>query len=580
MSKGESANKPNEDATAGDFIRTMIEEDLENNKHGGRVATRFPPEPNGYLHIGHAKSICLNFGVANQYNGTCNLRFDDTNPTKESVEYVNSIKEDVRWLGFDWEEREYYASNYFDRLYEFAVELIKNGLAYVDSLTADEIRAHRGTLTEPGKESPYRDRPMEENLDLFARMKAGEFADGTHVVRAKIDMAHPNLLMRDPTLYRIRKAHHHRTGDKWCIYPMYDFTHCLSDSIEHITHSLCTLEFENNRALYDWVLDHLDVPSRPEQTEFARLNLGYTVLSKRKLIELVDNGHVSGWDDPRMPTISGLRRRGYPPEAIRNFCDRIGIAKRDSIVDMALLEYSVREHLNVVAPRYMGVLRPLKLVIENYPDDQVEELDFINNPERPEDGTRKVPFSKVLYIEQDDFREVPFRKYFRLAPGREVRLRYAYLVTCTDFVKDEATGEILEVRCTYDPETRGGNAPDGRKVKGTIHWVSAAHALESDVRRYDYLFKEHNPANVDAGGHFSDHLNPESLEVLTDCKLEPSLADIEPGSRFQFERLGYFCADEKDSTPGKPVFNRTVTLRDTWAKIEKARKAAEQSKKK
>jgi len=578
MSKGESANKPNEDATAGDFIRTMIEEDLENNKHGGRVATRFPPEPNGYLHIGHAKSICLNFGVANQYKGTCNLRFDDTNPTKESVEYVNSIKEDVRWLGFDWEEREYYASNYFDRLYEFAVELIKNGLAYVDSLTADEIRAHRGTLTEPGKEGPYRDRPMEENLDLFARMKAGEFADGTHVVRAKIDMAHPNLLMRDPTLYRIRKAHHHRTGDKWCIYPMYDFTHCLSDSIEHITHSLCTLEFENNRALYDWVLDHLDVPSRPEQTEFARLNLGYTVLSKRKLIELVDNGHVSGWDDPRMPTISGLRRRGYPPEAIRNFCDRIGIAKRDSIVDMALLEYSVREHLNVVAPRYMGVLRPLKLVIENYPDDRVEELDFINNPERPEDGTRKVPFSKVLYIEQDDFREVPFRKYFRLAPGREVRLRYAYLVTCTDFVKDEATGEILEVRCTYDPETRGGNAPDGRKVKGTIHWVSAAHALESEVRLYDYLFKEHNPSNVDAGGHFSDHLNPESLEVLTDCKLEPSLADIAPGSRFQFERLGYFCADTKESVPGKPVFNRTVTLRDTWAKIEKARKAAGKKK--
>jgi len=580
MSKGESANKPNDETTAGDFIRTMIEEDLENNKHGGRVATRFPPEPNGYLHIGHAKSICLNFGVANQYNGTCNLRFDDTNPTKESVEYVNSIKEDVRWLGFDWENREYFASDYFDRLYEFAVELIKKGLAYVDSLTADEIRAHRGTLTEPGQESPYRDRHMEESLDLFERMKAGEFADGTHVVRAKINMAHPNLLMRDPTIYRIRKAHHHRTGDKWCIYPMYDFTHCLSDSIEHITHSLCTLEFENNRALYDWVLDHLDVPSRPEQTEFARLNLGYTVLSKRKLIELVDNGHVSGWDDPRMPTISGLRRRGYPPEAIRNFCDRIGIAKRDSRVDMALLEYSVREYLNVVAPRYMGVLRPLKLVIENYPDDQVEELDFINNPERPEDGTRKVPFSKVLYIEQDDFREVPFRKYFRLAPGREVRLRYAYLVTCTDFVKDEATGEILEVRCTYDPDTRGGNAPDGRKVKGTIHWVSAAHALESEVRLYDYLFKEHNPSNVEAGGHFSDRLNPESLEVLTDCKLEPSLADIAPGSRFQFERLGYFCADEKESAPGKPVFNRTVTLRDTWAKIEKARKAAEQSKKK
>lgn len=580
MSKVEGAKTTGDDAASGDFIRTMIEEDLANDKHKGRVATRFPPEPNGYLHIGHAKSICLNFGVAKQYSGTCNLRFDDTNPTKESVEHVNSIKEDVRWLGFDWEDREYYASNYFDRLYEFAVELIAKGLAYVDSLTADQIREHRGTLTEPGKASPYRDRPVEENLDLFERMKAGEFADGTHVLRAKIDMAHPNLLMRDPTLYRIRKAHHHRTGDKWCIYPMYDFTHCLSDSIEHITHSLCTLEFENNRALYDWVLDHLNVPSRPEQTEFARLNLGYTVLSKRKLIELVDQGHVSGWDDPRMPTISGLRRRGYPPEAIRNFCDRIGIAKRDSIVDMALLEYSVREHLNVVAPRHMGVLRPLKLVIENYPDDQVEELDFINNPERPEDGTRKVPFSKVLYIEQDDFREVPFRKYFRLAPGREVRLRYAYLVTCTDFVKDEATGEILEVRCTYDPETRGGNAPDGRKVKGTIHWVSAAHALEAEVRLYDYLFKAHNPSTIAEGGHFSDHLNPESLEVLADCKLEPCLADIEPGSRFQFERLGYFCADAKESTPGKPVFNRTVTLRDTWARIEKARKAAEQSKKK
>ncbi len=577
MSKAETGKK---ESTPVDFIRTIIEKDIENNKNDGRVATRFPPEPNGYLHIGHAKSMCLNFGVATEYKGTCNLRFDDTNPTRESIEYVNSIKEDVRWMGFDWEDREFYASNYFDRLYEFAVELIKKGKAYVDSLTADEIRAHRGTLTEPGMESPFRDRPVEENLDLFASMKAGEFADGTHVLRAKIDMASPNMILRDPTLYRIRKAHHHRTGDKWCIYPMYDFTHCLSDSLEGITHSLCTLEFENNRPLYDWVLDNLDTPSRPEQTEFARLNLGYTILSKRKLIELVENGHVSGWDDPRMPTISGLRRRGYPPQAIRNFCDRIGIAKRDSIVDMALLEYSIREYLNAIAPRVMGVLRPLKVVIENYPEDQVEELDFINNPERPEDGSRKVPFSRELYIEQDDFREVPFRKYFRMAPGREVRLRYAYLVTCTDFIKDEQTGEIVELRCTYDPETRGGSAPDGRKVKGTIHWVSAAHALTAEVRLYDYLFALHNPADIKEGGHFSDNLNPNSLEVLTDCKLEPGLADMQPGSRCQFERLGYFCADSKDSRPGKPVFNRIVTLRDTWARIEKARKATEQSKKK
>jgi glutaminyl-tRNA synthetase len=580
MSKAETDKTGKEDSTSVDFIRTIIETDLENNKNDGRVATRFPPEPNGYLHIGHAKSMCLNFGVAAEYKGTCNLRFDDTNPTKESVEFVNSIKEDVRWMGFDWEDREYYASNYFDRLYEFAVELIKKESAYVDSLTADEIREYRGTLTEPGKESPHRNRPVEENLDLFERMKRGEFDDGTHVLRAKIDMANPNMLMRDPTIYRIRKATHHRTGDKWCIYPMYDFTHCLSDSLEGITHSLCTLEFENNRAIYDWVLDQVDTPCHPQQTEFARLNLGYTILSKRKLIELVENKHVSGWDDPRMPTISGLRRRGYPPRAIRNFCDRIGIAKRDSIVDMALLEFSVREHLNAIAPRVMGVLRPLKVVIENYPEDRVEELDFINNPERPEDGTRKVPFSRVLYVEQDDFREVPFRKYFRLAPGREVRLRYAYFITCTDFIKDEQTGEIIELRCTYDPETRGGSAPDGRKVKGTIHWVSAAHAVTAEVRLYDYLFAAHNPSAVKEGGHFSDNLNPNSLEILTDCKLEPSLADVQPGSRCQFERLGYFCADFKESRPGKPVFNRTVTLRDTWARIEKARKAAEEGKKK
>lgn len=580
MSKAETDKTGKKDSTSVDFIRTIIETDLENNKNDGRVATRFPPEPNGYLHIGHAKSMCLNFGVAAEYKGTCNLRFDDTNPTKESVEFVNAIKEDVRWMGFDWEDREYYASNYFDRLYEFAVELIKKEKAYVDSLTADEIREYRGTLTEPGKESPYRNRPVEENLELFEHMKNGDFEEGAHVLRAKIDMASPNMLLRDPTLYRIRKATHHRTGDKWCIYPMYDFTHCLSDSLEGITHSLCTLEFENNRPLYNWVLDNLDTPSRPEQTEFARLNLGYTVLSKRKLVELVENRHVSGWDDPRMPTISGLRRRGYPPRAIRNFCDRIGVAKRDSIVDMALLEYSVREYLNPIAPRVMGVLRPLKVVIDNYPEDQVEELDFINNPERPEDGTRKVPFSRVLYVEQDDFREVPFRKYFRLAPGREVRLRYAYFITCTDFIKNEQTGKIIELRCTYDPETRGGSAPDGRKVKGTIHWVSAAHAVTAEVRLYDYLFATHNPSAVKKGGHFSDNLNPNSLEILTDCKLEPSLADVQPGSRCQFERLGYFCADFKESRPGKPVFNRTVTLRDTWARIEKARKAAEEGKKK
>jgi glutaminyl-tRNA synthetase len=531
------------------------------------VATRFPPEPNGYLHIGHAKSICLNFGLAQSYHGTCNLRFDDTNPTKEEVEYVDSIKEDVRWLGFDWDDRLYYASDYFEQLFNLAVQLIQSGKAYVDSLSADEIREHRGTLTEPGKESPYRNRSIEENLDLFRRMRACEFEDGTHVLRAKIDMAHPNVLMRDPTLYRIRKAHHHRTGDTWCIYPMYDFTHCISDALECITHSVCTLEFENNRALYDWVLDQLDMECRPHQYEFARLNLTYTVLSKRKLIQLVTEGLVDGWDDPRMPTISGFRRRGYTPEAIRNFCDRIGVAKANSTVDIALLEHSIREDLNRRAPRMMGVLRPLKVVIDNYPEDQSEELEAVNNPEDPSAGTRKVPFSKVLYIEREDFMENPPKKFFRLAPGREVRLRYAYFITCHEVVKDPATGEVVELHCTYDPATKGGDAPDGRKVKATLHWVSAGHGVEAEVRLYDRFFTKENPDKKEDGKTFLDFINPNSLEVLTACKLEPALARVLPGSSVQFERLGYFCADSKDHAAGHPVFNRTVTLRDTWAKI-------------
>jgi glutaminyl-tRNA synthetase len=555
--------------TSTNFISVIIEKDLADNKNGGRVATRFPPEPNGYLHIGHAKSICLNFGLAKSYNGTCNLRFDDTNPTKEEVEYVDSIKEDVRWLGFDWEDRLYYASDYFGQLYNFAVQLIKAGKAYVDSLSADEIREYRGTLTEPGRESPYRDRSVEENLDLFNRMRAGEFDDGTHVLRAKIDMTHPNLLMRDPTLYRIRTAHHHRTGDAWCIYPMYDFTHCISDALECITHSICTLEFENNRALYDWVLDQLEMECRPHQYEFARLNLTYMVLSKRKLIQLVVEGLVSGWDDPRMPTISGFRRRGYTPEAIRNFCDRIGVAKANSTVDIALLEHSVREDLNRRAPRMMGVLRPLRVVIDNYPENQSEELEAINNPEDPSAGTRKVPFSRVLYIERDDFMENPPKKFFRLAPGREVRLRYAYFITCREVVKDPTTGEIIELRCTYDPATKGGDAPDGRKVKATLHWVSADHAVEAEVRLYDRFFTKENPDDKEDGKTFLDFINPDSLEVLTDCRLEPALAPVAPGSSVQFERLGYFCADSKDHRVNRPVFNRTVTLRDTWAKIAK-----------
>jgi glutaminyl-tRNA synthetase len=550
-----------------DFIRAIIAEDLKSGKHD-HIATRFPPEPNGYLHIGHAKSICLNFGVASENNGTCNLRFDDTNPTKEEMEYVEAIKSDVRWLGFDWGDREFYASDYFDRLYEFAVQLVKEGKAYVDSLSADEIRQYRGTLTTPGKESPYRNRSAEENLGLLEKMRAGKFEEGAHVLRAKIDMAAGNLNMRDPTIYRIKKASHHRTGDKWCIYPMYDWAHGQSDSIEGITHSLCTLEFEDHRPLYDWFVETLRLKNVPRQIEFARLNLSYTVMSKRILLKLVEEGHVNGWDDPRMPTIVGMRRRGYPPAAIRNFADRIGVAKRDSTVDVALLEHAVREELNQRAPRVMGVLRPLKVVIENYPEDQVEELEAINNPEDVSAGTRKVPFTKVLYIEQDDFREDPPKKFFRLAPGREVRLRYAYFIKCEDFVKDEKTGEVLELRCTYDPQTRGGSAPDGRKVKGTLHWVSAQHALEAEVRLYDRLFVKEDPMDTEEGKAFIDYINPNALEVLSACRVESSLKNAKPEQRYQFERMGYFAVDT-DTTEDKLVFNRTVTLRDTWAKLEK-----------
>jgi glutaminyl-tRNA synthetase len=550
-----------------DFIRTIVADDVKSGKDGGRVVTRFPPEPNGYLHIGHAKSICLNFGVARQFGGTCNLRFDDTNPTKEDVEYVDSIMEDVRWLGFEWHDRPYYASDYFEQLYEYAVHLVKAGLAYVDSLTADEIRAYRGTLTESGKESPYRNRSVEENLDLFARMRAGEFPDGALVLRAKIDMASPNINMRDPVLYRIRRAHHHRTGDRWCIYPMYDFAHPPSDALEKITHSLCTLEFEDHRPLYDWLIENLPVPAKPRQIEFARLNLTYTVMSKRKLLELVEEKHVSGWDDPRMPTIVGMRRRGYTPEAIRAFCDRIGVAKRENIIDVAQLEHAVREDLNLRAPRVMAVLRPLRLVIENYPEGQTEEFEVLVNPEDAGAGTRRLPFSRVIYIERDDFREDPPKKFFRLAPGREVRLRGAFLITCTGVVKDPVSGEITELRCTYDPATRGGSTPDGRKVKSTLHWVSAAHALDTEVRLYDRLFLSEDPG---ASGDYHADLNPASLEVLTDCKLEPGVAGAPPGARYQFERLGYFCVD-RDSGPDGLVFNRTVTLKDVWARIEQRR---------
>jgi glutaminyl-tRNA synthetase len=548
-----------------DFIREIVAADVQAGKHGSRVATRFPPEPNGYLHIGHAKSICLNFGVAKEFGGTCNLRFDDTNPTKEDVEYVEAIEEDVRWLGFSWDDRLFYASDYFEELYECAVRLITMGKAYVDSLTASEIRQYRGTLTEPGRESPYRNRTIDENLDLFARMRAGEFEDGAHVLRAKIDMASPNMNMRDPTLYRIRRATHHRTLDAWCIYPMYDYAHPLSDAFERITHSLCTLEFEDHRPLYDWLIATLDTPARPQQIEFARLNLSYTVMSKRKLLELVERGHVRGWDDPRMPTIVGLRRRGYTPESIRMFCERIGVAKRENVVDVAALEHAVREDLNRRAPRVMAVLNPLRVVLENFPEARVEEMDVINNPEDPSAGTRKVPFSRVLYIEHDDFRENPPKKFFRLSPGREVRLRCAYLITCREVVKDPATGAIVELRCTYDPATLGGNAPDGRRVKATLHWVSAAHALEAEVRLYDRLFVNEHPDSAPDG--YLAHINSKSLEVLTDCLVEPSLRAAPPESRYQFERVGYFAVD-RDSATDHLVFNRTVSLRDTWARIE------------
>jgi glutaminyl-tRNA synthetase len=553
--------------TSTDFIRAIIREDNRTGKHNGRVNTRFPPEPNGYLHIGHAKSICLNFGIAQEFGGLCNLRFDDTNPCKEDVEYVDSIMEDVHWLGFDWQDRLFYASDYFEQIYEWAVQLIRAGKAYVCDLNADEVRQHRGTLTEPGKNSPYRDRSIEENLDLFERMRAGEFPDGSKTLRAKIDMASPNVNMRDPVMYRILHATHHRSGDKWCIYPTYDFTHGQSDSIERITHSICTLEFENHRPLYDWYIRELGIFA-PQQIEFARLNLTYTVMSKRLLLQLVKEGYVSGWDDPRMPTICGLRRRGYTPEALRSFCATIGVSKVDSVVDIALLEHCLRADLNKRSPRVMGVLRPLKVIIDNYPEGEVEEMDAVNNPEDAGMGTRLVPFSREIWIEQDDFREVPPKKYHRLAPGQEVRLRYAYLVRCVKVVKDPTTGEVVEVHCTYDPATRGGNTPDGRKVKGTIHWVSAARGLSAEVRLYDHLFTKPDPSDVPEGQDYKVNLNPHSLERLADCYVEPSLKGAAPGTRVQFERLGYFCVDAA-STPDVPVFNRTVSLVDTWAKIEK-----------
>jgi glutaminyl-tRNA synthetase len=556
------------DTGAANFIDDIIAEDMKSGKFESRVHTRFPPEPNGYLHIGHAKSICLNFGLAAKYGGLCNLRFDDTNPTKEEVEYVESIQEDVRWLGFDWGDRLFYASDYFEQLYEWAVKLIGTGKAYVCDLNADQIREYRGTLTRPGKDSPYRNRGVDENLDLFGRMRAGEFADGSRTLRAKIDMASPNFNLRDPVMYRILHASHHRTGDKWCIYPMYDFTHGQSDSIERITHSICTLEFENNRPLYDWYLDQLGI-YHPQQIEFARLNLTYTLMSKRKLLELVESGHVMGWNDPRMPTLSGLRRRGYTPESIRNFCERIGVSKFPGTIDMSWLEDSVREDLNKRAPRVLAILRPLRVVIENYPVNQAEELEAVNNPEDPSAGTRKVPFSRVLFIEKDDFLEHPPKKFFRLAPGREVRLRYGYYVACKEVVKDDLTGEIVELRCTYDPQTRGGSSPDGRKVQGTIHWVSAAHALPAEVRLYDHLFRKPDPDDVEEGQDYKSNLNPNSLERLCSW-VEPSLARAKPGTRYQFERQGYFCVDPVDSKPQSLVFNRTVALRDSWAKIGKA----------
>jgi glutaminyl-tRNA synthetase len=565
MSAGGKNPVDNESAERSDFIREIIKEDVRAGKNGGRVLTRFPPEPNGYLHIGHAKAICLNFNAAAEHGGATNLRFDDTNPCKEETRYVEAIEEDVRWLGFDWGERAFFASDYYETLYGYAVRLIERGKAYVDDLTADEIREHRGTLTEPGRNSPHRDRTVEENLGLFARMRAGEFEDGSRVLRGRIDMASPNLNMRDPVLYRILRAHHHRTGDDWCIYPMYDFAHPLSDAVEGITHSLCSLEFEDHRPLYDWVLEESESGNRPRQYEFARLNLSYTVLSKRKLTELVSEGRVSGWDDPRMPTLAGLRRRGYPPQAIRNFCDLIGLAKRDSMVDVGKLEFSVREILNRTAPRVMAVLRPLKVVITNYPEGQTEELEAENNPENPEAGSRMLPFSRELYIESSDFMEDPPKKFFRLAPGTEVRLKHAYLITCNEVIKDESSGEITELHCTYDPETRGGDSL-GRKVRGTLHWVSASHALQATVRLYDHLFREENPGK---GADFHEHLNPDSLETLDRCRVEPGLAEAGPESRYQFLRHGYFCLDPVESTPEQPVFNRTVALRDTWARLQK-----------
>lgn len=569
MSKGtasEAASMGAESPSRVNFIEQIIENDLKTGRFGGRVHTRFPPEPNGYLHIGHAKSICLNFGLAQKYGGKCNLRFDDTNPSKEDVEYVEAIMEDVRWLGYDWEDRLFYASDYFEQLYQWAVELIRKGKAYVCDLSAEEVRQYRGTLTEPGRPSPYRDRSVEENLDLFARMRAGEFPDGSRTLRAKIDMASPNLNLRDPVMYRILRVPHHRTGTQWCIYPTYDWAHGQCDSLEGITHSICTLEFENHRPLYDWFLDALGI-YHPQQIEFARLNLTYTVMSKRKLLELVREGHVRGWDDPRMPTLCGLRRRGYTPEAIRRFCERIGVAKFNSTIDVAVLENSIREHLNQVAPRRMAVLHPLRLVLIDYPEGKVEYVEAQNNPEDPAAGTRRIPFSRVLYIEEDDFREVPPKKYYRLSPGSEVRLRYAYCVRCVNVVKD-AQGRIVEVHCTHDPQTLHQNPPDGRKVKGIIHWVSAAHAVPAEVRLYDHLFLKPDPDDVEPGKTYLDNLNPNSLQILSGCMLEPSLAEAQVGDRFQFERQGYFCVDP-DSTPGKLVFNRTVTLRDTWAKIEK-----------
>jgi glutaminyl-tRNA synthetase len=563
----QNASNEAEMPEASDFIREIVMNDLKAGRNGGRVVTRFPPEPNGYLHIGHAKSICLNFGIAQEFGGRCHLRFDDTNPSKEEDEFVQSIQEDVRWLGFDWGEHLYFASDYFEQMYEWAVDLIRKGKAYVCDLNADEMRDYRGSLVHPGKDSPYRNRPVEENLDLFERMRAGEFPEGSKTLRARIDMASPNVNMRDPVMYRILKVAHHRSGDKWCIYPMYDWAHGLEDSIETVTHSICTLEFQDHRPLYDWYIDALEI-YHPRQYEFARLNLTYTMLSKRRLQLLVQEGHVTGWDDPRMPTISGLRRRGYTPEAIRTFCQRIGVAKTDSTVDMALLEHCLREDLNKRALRYMGVLRPIRVVLENYPEGQVEYLEAVNNPEDPEAGTRQVPFSKVLYLEREDFMEEPPKGFFRLSPGREVRLRYAYFIKCESVVKDE-NGEIVELRCTYDPETRGGHAPDGRKVKTTLHWVSADHALPAEVRLYGTLFTKEFPGNVEEGQDWRDNLNPQSLEVLEKCWMEPALADAPPTARLQLERIGYFCLDAKDSQRGNLVLNRTVTLRDPWANLQK-----------